>query len=617
MKTNWEIVRKVRIAAAALVFLAMAASFSGFAIVAAALAPQIEFAPALLRLIAAFSLGALVTVAVIVVLTWLFGRFYCACLCPLGICQDIVGGLQHRDSHSEKDHAVLRYVIAGVVFGMLAGGWTFGFTLLDPYSVFGRAVGSRAALFGLIPLAAVALLAVWKKRIFCTAVCPVGTLLGLFSRFGLFRIRFTDKCVKCGQCVKTCPAGCIDPEAGSVDNERCVRCMNCLAACRVSGLEFAFAFRKGAAAPAQPDGSRREFLVRGGVLLAGLAAGFAAAKSGAVKAVVKVLSGAKRVFLPPGAGDMARFARKCTACQLCTANCPSKAIVPAPGGDGPVRLDLSAAPCWYDCKRCSIVCPTGAIPPMTLKEKQHIRIGVVKFSAEKCFVCSSGRPCGKCAEVCQAKAIRLKGSPGVPVVDTRLCVGCGACQEACPANPKALVVHPVAKQKRLPDSVPELPTPKPEILPPGAGDAERFVENCAGCGLCVRNCAGKVIKPIPNGNGTVHVDLSQGACKYDCTKCSSVCPTGAIRKLTLKEKQHTKIAEAAFDAKLCLACHGDEPCGKCADACPAGAIRPVGPRRVPRLNRKLCIGCGACQAACPAAPRAMTVRPIEKQSSIS
>ena len=617
MKNRWKKFRLMRIAAAALVFVVMLAAFVG-AVKWAAKVPHGEFAPALLRCCAAFSLGALATVAVLVLATWLFGRFYCACLCPLGIWQDIVGGISRRKGRIEKNLAVVRYVIAGVVFGMLAGGWTFGFMLLDPYSGFGRAASLKCALGGGVVLAVVTLLAWWKKRIFCTTVCPVGTLLGLLGRYGLFEVRFTDKCVKCGLCVKTCPSGCIDPKAGTIDNERCVRCLNCLAECRVAGVEFSAGGKDPAAAAAVPDDSRRRFLIRGGVLLAGLATGFAAARGGALKAVGKMLAGAKKLILPPGAGNAERFAQRCTSCQLCTANCLGKVIVPARGGVGPVRLVYSAgASCRYDCSRCSAVCPTGAIRKLTLEEKRHTRIGVVEYSAKNCLVCLRHTPCGKCAAACPTGAIKLKGDPGVPKADARLCIGCGACEAACPAVPKAMTVHPVERQTRIPDSVPPLPTPKPEILPPGAGDAARFVKNCAGCGLCVENCTGKVIKPIPNGDGTVHVDLSQGACQYHCSRCSAVCPTGAIRKLTLEEKQRTKIAEAAFDAKVCLACHGDGPCGKCAAACPTGAIRAVGPRRVPRLNKKRCIGCGACQAACPAVPKAMTVRPIEKQSSTS
>jgi len=624
-KKGVKLLRPARIALAALFLLLLAAAFSGAAAWAARLT-RVEFAPALLRSCAAFSAGALAVVLLLLATTWLFGRFYCAFLCPLGICQDLVGWLSRREARREKDHAVVRCLLAGISFGVLAGGWTLPFLLLDPYSNFGRAASGASLSYlmfkfggvpaGWIVFAVVMALAVWKKRIFCTTVCPVGTLLGLVGRFGLFKVRFTDKCVKCGLCVKSCPSGCIDPAAGIIDNERCVRCLNCLSVCRLGGVEFSARRQKKPEQTPVPDKSRREFLIRGGVLLTGLAAGFAAARLGAVGAVSRMLSRTKALFLPPGAGDMERFAMKCTACQLCTANCPAKIIVPAPGGYGPVRLTQGA--CRYECNKCASVCPTGAILPLTLKEKQHTRIGVVKFYASDCVVCrvDDRHECGRCAAACPTGAITLKGNPGVPKVDARLCIGCGACQWVCVAAPRAMRVHPVAKQTRIPENVPPPPIPKPGILPPGAGDAARFVASCAGCGICVAECTGKVIKPIPGGDGTVHLDLSQGACQYFCSKCSAVCPTGAIRKLDLEEKQHTKIAEAKFNAKLCLACHGDEPCGKCAGACPAGAIRPVGPRRVPRLNKKLCIGCGACQAACPAAPKAMTVVPIAKQIRI-
>jgi ferredoxin len=620
VKNKWKIIRKARIAAAFLTAAVMSAAFSGLAAWTARI-PHAELAPALLRSIAAFSTGALATVLILIVLTWLFGRFYCACLCPLGIWQDLWGFLSRRAGRREKNLSAVRYLVGGIVFGALAGGWALGFALLDPYSNFGRGVAGRAALGGLIPLAATALLSVWKKRIFCTAVCPAGTLLGVFGRFGVFKVRFTEKCVKCGLCVKSCPVGCIDLASGTIDNERCVRCMNCLGVCKVSGVAFTARRVKAASAEAEtPDRSRREFLIRGGVLLAGLAAGFAAARSGVVRAAARALAGAKKFVLPPGAGDPERFMSRCTACQLCTANCPGKVIVPAPkGGDGPVRLDLSRGVCLYDCSKCGNICPTGAIRPLPLEEKRHTKIAEAKFDPKLCLVCRTRNGCGRCAAVCPTGALKLKGSPGVPKLDARLCIGCGACRAACPATPeKALTVNPVARQTRIPDAVPELPVPAPGILPPGAGDAGRFLENCAGCGLCVANCSGGVIKPVPGGDGTVHLDLSRGACQYYCSKCGNICPTGAIRPLALEIKQHTKIAEAKFDPKLCLACHTEDPCGKCADACPAGAIRPVGPRRVPRLNKALCIGCGACQAACPARPeKAMTVHGVEKQYSTS
>lgn len=214
---------------------------------------------------------------------------------------------------------------------MLAFGWTALFLLLDPYSNFGRIAGSFTA-GSVIPLIVIVILAVWKKRIYCTAICPVGTLLGLIAKHGVFRLRLTDRCVKCGMCVKVCPAGCIDPHNGTLDNERCVRCMNCVSACRLQAVKFALPERK----TPPVDQARRAFLINGGVLVAGVAAGMVLAKTG----MGKLAEYAKRfLILPPGAGDAERFAARCTACQLCTANCPAKIIVPAPGGNGPVSLD--------------------------------------------------------------------------------------------------------------------------------------------------------------------------------------------------------------------------------------------------------------------------------------
>ena len=133
MKNGWRVFRAARIAAAALCFAVMPAAFSGLAAWAAK-TPHLEFAPALLRCCAAFSLGALATVVVILLITGLFGRFYCACLCPLGVWQDVVGWISRRKGRSERNHPRIRYFVAGLAAGGLAAGWPLPFLLLVPYS---------------------------------------------------------------------------------------------------------------------------------------------------------------------------------------------------------------------------------------------------------------------------------------------------------------------------------------------------------------------------------------------------------------------------------------------------------------------------------------------------
>lgn len=399
-----------------------------------------QFGPVLMKCLAAFSIGTLVTLLAIVLMTFLFGRFYCAVFCPFGILQDFIGFLSRRKGTTVPNFIKTRYLIAGTALGMLISGWAAPFLLLDPYSNFGRIAGSFS-IGSMIPLAVIAILAVWKKRIYCTAVCPVGTLLGLAAKYGVFRLRLSDQCVKCGMCVKVCPSGCIDPDNGTLDNERCTRCMNCLSVCRLHAVKFGRAEHR----TLPVDETRRAFLANSGILIAGLAAGALLAKAGMEK-----LSGFAGRFkiLPPGAGNAERFAARCTSCQLCTANCPAKIIIPAPNGLGPVSLDLTRGACRFDCNRCSQACPTGALRPLTLELKQKTKIAEARFNPRNCIVFQDGAKCGKCAEACPVRAVTLRRT-GAPKLNPELCIGCGACQQVCPAPEKAMTVHEIEKQITL------------------------------------------------------------------------------------------------------------------------------------------------------------------------
>lgn len=402
--------------------------------------PHLQFGPAVLSLFAAFSTGAFCTMLGILLSAFLFGRFYCAFFCPFGIFQDIIAFLSRRKSRMQSSHAAIRYAVCGIVFGLLTFGCAGGFFLLDPYSNSGRILASFS-IGSAIPLLAIIILSVWRKRIYCTTICPVGTVLGLASRFSLFRMMVKGKCVRCGKCVSVCPSGCIDIEKGIIDNERCVRCMNCVSICPLHSIRLSLPEKK---EPAM-DLSRRRFLVNGGILIAGFAAGAVLMKSG----ILHIREFAKRFrILPPGAGNAERFASRCTGCQLCTANCPEKIIVPAPNGAGPVSLDLSKGRCGFDCNRCSEVCPTGAILPLNLKTKRRTKIAEVKFQPRNCIVFQEGTKCGKCAKACPTGAVKLRRT-GAPRVNASLCIGCGACQYVCPAKEKAMTVEPIETQELI------------------------------------------------------------------------------------------------------------------------------------------------------------------------
>lgn len=520
MKKKNNTPRRIRIAVAAIVFILICLAFAGLMPQATALL-KIQAAPSLMKTIAAFSTGALATCIVILLVTFLFGRFYCSVVCPLGIAQDIAAFIFRRKGKPLPPHlAFPRAICLGVVIGLLVIGWTLGFKMLDPYSNFGRpfaawnqpkpAVVEKAdetaaeeddddsseeqsvaaattdtdesscpsgcilssyGIGAILPVIIIIGAAIWRKRLFCNALCPVGTTLGIVSRIGLFKLSITEKCIKCGRCVRACNAGCIDIDHHDIDNARCVRCMNCIAACPMGAIDFGrpVVATKTTEQPSeqsvaetteQPvekqttDLSKRELLLAIPVGLVGLGVSAAAgkhflkalldAKTAEATESEEETAAAPQFILPPGAGDVARFATKCTACLLCVHNCPSKIIKPSPTGYGFVRLDLTNSKCGFDCNRCSQICPTGAIRPVPLAEKQKLRIAQAAINYKNCKVFQDDEPCGKCAEVCPTKAITLRKT-GAPKMTKNLCIGCGACQAICPK--KTITVSPIAQQE--------------------------------------------------------------------------------------------------------------------------------------------------------------------------
>ena len=520
MKKKNNTPRRIRIAVAAIVFILICLAFAGLMTQATALL-KIQAAPSLMKTIAAFSTGALATCIVILLVTFLFGRFYCSVVCPLGIAQDIAAFIFRRKGKPLPPHlAFPRAIALGVVIGLLVIGWTLGFKMLDPYSNFGRpfaawnqpkpAVVEKAdetaaeeddddspeeqsaaaattdtaesscpsgcilssyGIGAILPVIVIIGAVIWRKRLFCNALCPVGTTLGIVSRIGLFKLSITEKCIKCGRCVRACNAGCIDIDHHDIDNARCVRCLNCIAACPMGAIDFGrpVVVTKTTEQPSeqsvaetteQPvkkqttDLSKRELLLAIPVGLVGLGVSAAAgkhflkalldAKTAEATESEEETAAAPQFILPPGAGDVARFATKCTACLLCVHNCPSKIIKPSPSGYGFVRLDLTNSKCGFDCNRCSQICPTGAIRPVPLAEKQKLRIAQAAINYKNCKVFQDDEPCGKCAEVCPTKAITLRKT-GAPKMTKNLCIGCGACQAICPQ--KTITVSPIAQQE--------------------------------------------------------------------------------------------------------------------------------------------------------------------------
>lgn len=459
---------------------------------------------AVLRTIATGLRAPLAVAALVVLLTLLFGRVYCAALCPLGVLQDAIACPARKKLGPRRNAKRLRYSLLALTAGAIAAGWHLPAQWLEPLTVFGklaaglllpfyagvaRATGlpppagngaptASGLAVGAAALLALAVLALWRRRFFCTALCPVGTILELLARHGVMRLRLNPSdCVRCGKCVAVCPTGCIDLAGATLDNERCVRCMNCLAVCPRDAVVWYAAGRRGAA-PATPrhgdaDPSRRRFLIG----LGGTALVSAALARWLKPGGVAPLAAPPAAIYPPGAGSAVRFAAACTGCLLCVAHCPGRVLRPGNSAAPIVHLDYTRGMCEFNCRTCSTRCPTGAIRPIGLAAKQRCRIGMAVFHPSRCIAVVEAVHCGACAEHCPTGALRMVQHEGhpcpVPELDEALCIGCGNCSYPCPSRPeRAMTVRPVPIQTLADDPVERLKRP---ALPPPEADEEWLI----------------------------------------------------------------------------------------------------------------------------------------------
>ena len=379
---------------------------------------ELAFA-AKLQLIPAVLACAWVPLAVAVAVTLLFGRFFCRAMCPLGILQGVVNRIFHPrkavrrvctrlpESAAQRvvRWSVLACAAACVALGL--GAWA---GLVDPYTVYGRALSLVPSLDGegaLAPTAfAVASAAVFAAvivaasvgsgRIWCNWICPAGTIFNLAARFAWRKDAVSAGCGNCRRCFPKAEGG--KPEGTGDAGD---------------GVTRRDAIKTMAAAAAA------EKLTDGGF-------------TDVTKPGVPVREAS---VLPPGAGRRDDFFRKCVGCQLCVKNCPTHCLAPSVSMAhfGQPEMDFRHGHCHPDCTRCSEVCPAGAIKSLTKEEKRTAHIGRAVWHKDACIRATEGVSCNACERKCPAKAVHIV--KGTPVIDAEACTGCGACEHVCPARP--------------------------------------------------------------------------------------------------------------------------------------------------------------------------------------
>ena len=431
---------------------------------------------------------------VTVVLTVFLGRFFCGWVCPLGTINTSIGYFvmrRLRPNRSEGRFPNLRpakyYLLVFILVAALFGWNAAGF--LDPISLTIRslAIGYNPAANAMVraaleagislnvPLVSPALDALYSKmtgavlafeqpvfrqgllisliftvvlglnllapRFWCRYLCPLGAMLGLIGwKQMAARVDVDpDTCVSCRKCVVACQGDATPFPPAAWASRECLVCYNCREVCPVDAVSIR--------ATARSTGGGNVNLRRRWLLASGI---------GALALVPALSAGVERkrvdplLIRPPGALPEPEFLRRCVKCGECMKVCLTNGLHPTlteAGLEGlwtPILVPRLGY-CEYNCNLCSQVCPTGAIRPVTVEEKQNIHIGMAFVDESRCIPYAFGRNCIVCEEHCptpqkaitfiEEKTVDEKGIGFMlkrPIVSPELCIGCGICENKCP-----------------------------------------------------------------------------------------------------------------------------------------------------------------------------------------
>lgn len=430
-----------------------------------------------------------ITSLVILLISIIGGRFFCGWVCPLGSSIDW-SDTTHQGKRQKKNNPNIRLhylkflilitILIAAVFSFQLSGY------IAPISLFTRTVTTfiypvfvflidhviaflyqfssienfvylvddalrgtllpvmtsnfYGSLFNAAVFLAILAFGFFQRRVWCRNICPLGALLGVFSKFRFYRRIVSDACTECGLCARECRMGAIQANYHQTLQTECINCMDCQTKCPVHAISFGFVKKP---MYVKTDIKRRQVIGAGITGLLGLAT---------IRSTYQNRIRKGYTVRPPGALEEGPFLDLCIRCGECVRVCSTsgKGLQLAGLEDGweglltPV-LKTPAGYCEYNCNMCGQVCPTGAIQPLDLLTKQTMKMGTAHFDKTRCIPWYYGEDCLVCEEHCpiSEKAIRfvetdvttIDGKSNrvlLPYVDESACIGCGICTSVCP-----------------------------------------------------------------------------------------------------------------------------------------------------------------------------------------
>jgi polyferredoxin len=437
-------------------------------------------------------------------LTFIFGRFFCGWICPMGALLDASHSFisQARPGNANRFRSFKFYLLAFLLIGAFLGLPAAGY--FDPFSILvrGLALSVYPALnvlatsfftftylqmpawvnmltepmYGFLKeiilpfqqnhhdlafvsffiLVTIFVLERLERRFFCRSTCPVGAVYAIAARFTLMRGKGGTKCGKCRNCMNVCRMGAIDEER-HLSPLDCNLCMDCVDMCPGNKISFGFQ---------QKEVTRPVFVLSRRTFLSSLALGAALPFFLDTRTMTK--SPDPYLVRPPGALPEDEFLGRCVRCGECMKVCIENGLQPtflSAGIEGlfSPRLHARTGYCEYNCTLCGQVCPTGALAELTLAQKHITKIGNVFFDKNRCLPYAKGIPCIVCEEHCPTpdKAIKFREAQVLnsknekiwvkqPYVIDERCIGCGICETKCPLPGASAVRVTSAGESRNP-----------------------------------------------------------------------------------------------------------------------------------------------------------------------